>query len=205
MDDKNNINGQDDDLDNLAPNLSRLGKNGPFEVPGDYFDDLASRIAEKCADADELRELAPALSEIPKYNPFTVPANYFEELPSIIQEKCIKSPARPSWISWLFRPRLAIAAAVLAAALAFFLTREWNDETRNNTTPVAMTDTLQNDTIISANEEIALYSVDESLLIESVSSEQVAQVDDKPKGNNTDIEDYLVENNIDVGSIVSEL
>jgi hypothetical protein len=200
MDDKNNINGFDDQHKGL-------------DVPKDYFESLAARIREQVAENDELRKIAPTLAEIPKYNPFIVPDGYFDELPALIQEKVIESgkviPLKERF-AWIFRPQMAIAAAItLLIIIAAVIMRNNSVSEEKVNVPFAVNDTSSSpeDTSIHASEEFALYSVDEATLIESVEGEEIAQatISDEPSVSNEDIETYLVENNIDVTSIINEL
>lgn len=212
MDDKDNIH-EDEHLDDLAPSLSKLTKGEGFGVPGDYFDDLASRIQQRIQEEKELREIAPMLSEIPKYNPFAVPGDYFEELPSRIQERVIEN-RRSSWseqLAWLFRPQFALAAVVIAiVAITVFLLVNNNGKENKMEVPIAdnstVHDSVSSDSL-SVSEEEALYSMDESALVETLENEQATtnETTTANSDNEDDIVTYLVENDIDVASIVNEL
>lgn len=211
MDDKNNINEQDDNLEHIAPRLSALKKEQGFGMPGDFFDSLADKIQQKCADADELREIAPVLSEIPKYNPFAVPDGYFDELPALVQERCIASQRKASWAGWLarlLRPRFAAAAvAIVLVVITITFLMNGNDTRVDNTDLVAdnkmAVDSIAADTAFDLE---GLYSLDETALFESLDGEQVAQMsEDAIDISEEEVMDYLLENNVDVSSLVNEL
>lgn len=196
MDDKNNINGFDEQ---------------DFDVPGDYFESLASNIQERCMENDELRKIAPTLADIPKYNPFIVPDGYFDELPAVIQEKIIAVKKRFSIAErfvWIFRPQLAVAAGLVIIALITMLIMNNNSSSPENIENVIAHNSGQTDSVadssLYASVEAVLYEVDEATLIESFEGENIA-VNNDEVASDDDIESYLVENNIDIAAIINEL
>lgn len=226
MDYKNNINEElDDNLENLAPNLSKLKKEQGFTVPGDYFNELVSHIQQKCADADELEKVAPVLAQMSKYNPFAVPEGYFDKLPAKIQEKSVAGNRRSvwvEWLAWLLRPQFAIAAAVIVlAVIAGVLIRSMNSEVNRNPGQEMTQNEVKKDTSLTqykkdtsaqkveAAELEALYATDESVLIESLSGEDLAQFAEAEQVhshiNDEEIINYLIEHNVDISTIANEL
>lgn len=210
MDDKNNINEPNDHLDELTPHLLRLKREASFNVPADYFDDLASRIQEKCAADDELKEIAPVLSEIPKYNPFAVPVGYFDELPLQIQEKSVASP-KTSWLEQLvllLRPKLVIPAiaAVLLLAATFVLL---NDEAPHTKDPQpAIAEVHFDSSITETITAEALRDIDDPTVLESLWNDPETGITEEHyyvSANEEEIIDYLVNNNADVSALVKEL
>jgi hypothetical protein len=211
MDDKNKINDElNDNLDEIAPRLSKLRKEEPFRVPADYFDDLASKILSKCDNADEIKEIAPLLSEIPKYNPFTVPGGYFDHLPLQVQEKCIET-RRSSWaakLAWLLRPSFFIpaAAAVIAVVIAMVLMKE-NSPLVSESEMTAMNVSYDSNSTDAITED-ALLGMDDAAVLESLWSDPATDItgdDHYLSANEEDIIDYLLDNNTDISSIVTEL
>lgn len=207
--DENNIHELNENLEKLAPHLSKLKKEEPFSLPGDYFDDLASRIQQKCADADELREIAPLLSEIPKYNPFAVPAGYFDELPLRIQEKCIEA-RKPSWIeriTWMLRPAFAIPAAVVVIALVLTFALMNGNDNGKIIEPLPVAEVHYDNNSAEAITAQAL-DIDDPALMEALwdnSENEITEEDFYINANEEEIIKYLVENDADVSSIVKEL
>lgn len=79
------------DQDNIQDELGRLNSGlpvnnsqGPFSVPGGYFDGLAASVLAKLKGqqlsvADELRELSPLLASLSREMPYRLPAGYFDE------------------------------------------------------------------------------------------------------------------------------
>lgn len=208
MDDKNNI-GPPDDPEKLPPAFSKLEKGNDFGVPGDYFDSLADRIMDTCADAEELKAIAPVLSEIPRYNPFEVPAGYFDQLPIRIQERCAEKPDL-SWGAWLMqvlRTRYAIpalAGVILIIVAASILFKD------NTITPAeniaAYTDTIEpiHSADEQANDLADVYAIDESVLVESLETGSIAE-DAAEEISREDLENYIADNNIDVAELINEL
>ncbi|HLC83047.1 MAG TPA: hypothetical protein VJI69_04390, partial [Bacteroidia bacterium] len=116
MNDDHNISNEDNDLKGMAPKLSKLSSNNPFNPSNDYFDAFTSKLQNRIDDEEEIKALAPTLLSIDKYNPFEVPKDYFEELPTIIQEKVIETSKKSSGLEWLFllfRPRFAVTMIIV--------------------------------------------------------------------------------------------
>ena len=215
MDDKNNIDDLNDNLDEIAPNLSNLRKEKPFALPGDYFDDLASKIQDKCAEADEISEIAPVLSGLSKYNPFAVPGGYFDELPAQIQERCIETRTTSLWerLAWLFKPRFVIpaAAAIIAVVIALVMLKgNGNDPVKQEMAQVTET-TADSDTMETVTEE-ALLGMNDAEVLEALWSDPVTEVSEDTEeehayitANEEEIMNYLLDNNTDISAIVNEL
>ena len=91
MNDDHNISNEDNDLNGMAPKLSKLGANNPFNPSEDYFNSFTSKLQNRIEDEEDIKVLAPTLLSIAKYNPFEVPADYFDEFPTLIQERVIAS------------------------------------------------------------------------------------------------------------------
>ena len=84
MNNDHNISDEDNDLNGMAPKLSKLKSNGPLRhtersrsASNDYFDAFTSKLQNRIDDEEEIKALAPTLLSIDKYNPFYFPYDYF--------------------------------------------------------------------------------------------------------------------------------
>lgn len=150
-------------------------------------------------DHDNLQKHAPWLAKIEKRNEFQVPAGYFDSLPSIIQERCIES-SRTTISEKLERfkfylYRLAIPVS-FAAIIVFFGLNYLNPaDVDNDLTAAEISIILEEDVNIS---------IEETMLIEALmenESAQSAEFADEDEG----LIDYLIDNDIDLSSIINEL
>jgi hypothetical protein len=143
----------------------------------------------------ELSQMAPFLSKIEKRNSFDVPPGYFDALPSIIQEACIQSRKESILLRlqvYILRPRMLVSFCVLLV-FAFFVYRYLP---KNSTQNLAMTNISASD----ISETDLLISMDESILIESL-----PDIEFETQNTKTEIEDYLIDNNIDLSGIAGSL
>ena len=172
----------------IAPHLAALPKELPFRVPDGYFEGLEHSVM------DKIQTPIPGREPEPLTPAFTVPAGYFEQLPLLINERIAEK--RTGRIRQLItRPAfsISIAAAFLAALL---LTRPalWF-HTGSPAEAVTLTaDDLGN--------SYYLGELDESLIIEALADYDAT---DHPEAQaETDLEDYLIENHIDINQITTD-
>src|ERR1035437_3379603 len=196
MNTKNNISDfEDDDLKGLTPKLSKLSKKNPFKADEDYFDLFSSEIKNRITDFEEIKTEAPILSNTSKYNTFEIPANYFDELPTRIQEVVINKTSTTSFLEWLIllvKPNFAIPVlATLCIAFAGINFIEKQGERNTNETEFQISDEQ-------------LYSIDESTIIETITSASTVD-NEKTIEKNNSIENYLIDNNVEEFSLKSEL
>jgi hypothetical protein len=164
---------------------SSLEKNkNPFSVPGEYFENLSGKIM------DKVRSL-PDYETSADYNPFNVPDDYFEKLPSIISDKIASKKAFSSQGAVIFsRPRIVIpiafATIIILAGIFLFKQRNHSDNTQQEFT----IDDLKNSTYIQ--------SMDEDIFVDVLSSQKESVQDES-------IEQYLIDNNIDLSQIENKL
>jgi len=126
---------------------------------------------------------------------YKVPEGYFEELSSNISDK-IAAPnntVNESVFSSIFKTRYLIpVAGVAIIAIAFIvLPFDGSDNTINQTEI----------TTLSIEESGIVDDIEESLIVESYILETL----DVPEETSTDIEDYLINNNIELSQIINEL
>lgn len=176
------------------PVLSKIEKKNAFEVPQGYFEQLTETIHESVSMNES------ALYSLEKENPFAVPNDYFDELPLLIQGRIISEKQKPSVIEWLlaniFTPRLAYVSIVVIV-LAIGGSLLW----KNNISSTEST--LVDASVNLVVEEV--QNIDESALTDELINSNVS-LDVEDKGNNKEqIINYLMENNIEVSSIINEL
>jgi hypothetical protein len=96
--------------------LEKLPKKPIFEVPENYFENLADKIIQKTSEKPSLE-----LTQLPKNEVFSTPENYFEDLPLKIQQRiwAEKSP-RVVWAKLNWASGLSAVAALLLGGLVWF-------------------------------------------------------------------------------------
>lgn len=185
------------DINNIAPRLASLPKLSPFSVPENYFENLSVKITEKCVSAEDVKFVAPVQVNIEKMNPYSVPVNYFEELPYIIVERCTKTQTESklaTLIAYIQNHKLSLT--LVAAAVAMFIAVKFAPTDSPIRERVGATITAED--ISNSN---YLLDIDEAFIIE-----QLEEQDDLEKKNkSSEIENYLIENNVDVSTIINEL
>lgn len=194
MNNDHNIN-EDNDLNGMAPKLSKLSDNNPFNASDDYFDSFTSKLQNRIDDFEEIKDVAPTLLNIDKYNPFEVPADYFEELPGIIQERVIESKNKPvvlEWLLLLLKPRFAFPMIAIIVATVIGINY------LNNKVGV------KNEAADELSLEDHLYYIDESEIIEQFTADASAE-DESVSEEKNNIENYLLDNNIDESNLNNEL
>ena len=195
MNDDHNISNEDNDLNGMAPKLSKLSSNNPFNPSDSYFDSFTSKLQNRIDDEEEIKALAPTLLSIDKYNPFEVPKDYFEELPTIVQERVIESKKKSAGLEWLillFRPRFAIPMIITIfiaiAGINYFI----NKSVKN----------------IESAEELSLednlYYINETDILEHLTADASIENESISEDDNS-IENYLLDNNIDESNLSNEL
>ena len=198
-----NIFNEDDNLNELAPELSKLRSKDRFfrsernpDTANDYFNSFGSRLQSRMEDLDELEANAPTLLSIGKSNSFAVPSDYFDDLPTRIQDRVQKSSSNSSiteWLLLLIKPRFAFPMIVILF-LAFAGINFMNKNAELNA-------------IAPPNElslEDHLYYIEESEIIEQL-SEKMSRDNSIQSENENNIEDYLLDNDVDESNLNNEL
>ena len=150
-------------------------------------------------DNEELKKIAPHLHKIEKKEVFSTPDNYFEKLPGQLQDK-INARIKPKKY-WVADYKIALAAASIFVFI-FVGIRYFSSTTSVPTKEIATSEMVREfDTLYlaSADEiELADQLDDESL--ESASQ----QIEAGSEISTSEIEDYLISDNIDIATITNE-
>jgi len=192
----------DNQLKEQIPILSSVEKKNVFSVPPGYFDSLPGEIMSRVSEA-------PALEEIKVSNPFKVPENYFERLPLSISNRISDEekktlftpslfPAAVYLLKQLLRPKYSLSF-VTACFMLFFCIRYFEKPVRMNISSGA-------DGIYVSEREV-LDEVDEGVLLSAAREESGANISGNKKPTNGDkyLEDYIINNNIDLSDLANEL
>lgn len=191
---------EDQELDKLAPTLAGIRKgmtedmaSSPFAVPDDYFSSLNSEVMKKI-------EAIPDFETIPQENPFSVPPGYFESLPTVIQQRIIDRNAEGFTISGLIagiiaRPAPRFAMAFASVILFVFLSTLYF--TRTIKVEYASQQPAESEQLVAAY----LMQLDEDDLADLYVQEDHSSNEIQDEG----IENYLLDNDIDLNSITDQL
>ena len=170
--------------------------------------------SKKTENEEDLRNLAPTLFGIRKENPFSVPDQYFDSLSSVISDRCLTESQKPTLIEKVFVIRETMilirhlrnqkVSVTLAAflLLAFFGIKQ-----------VLITPDHSSPVIAGQHSEVSCVSlmdyVDEETLTEALSennpTEIISPATDKTSNDKKAMEEYLLNNHIDLTLISSEL
>lgn len=192
----------DEDLKKIASMLVEIkddlssGKaENPFAVPVGYFDSLNAEVMKKI-------ESLPDFESVSSENPFQVPAGYFESLPTIIQQRIVENKSKKisigEWIAEVFSqpaPKYALAFASIILVIVFS-TKYFTRTVKVDYVDQQIPDSEQLDAFY-------LQQVDESTLAEVYSEEFTATT--TTDSQNQGIENYLLDNDIDINSITEQL
>ncbi len=196
MSSNNNIENQDEDLTGQAPHLSKVNNSSPFKANEDYFESFTTKLQNEIDDYEEIKTEAPTLATISKYNPFEVPKDYFEYFPTIIQQRVINTKQTTSVIEWLLlliKPRFAVpflATIFIASAGINFM---------NNNAEVPQIEIAEEMTT-----EQQLYNIDEGTIIETLYAREDNE-SDNTSSDESSIQNYLMDNNIDESNLNNQL
>ena len=167
----------DDPLKN-APLLLSIPRSNPFTVPPGYFESAESSIlAETTAPSSLARE-----------TPFRVPEGYFDRFPSLVRENLTR---RKRSMPHLLRPAFALAVAAAFTGILLL------------TKPVSRTVPGEQPALSYEELDASGYlgDVDETALIEALEAGDVKAA----AGNDADIENYLIDNHVELDQITNEL
>jgi len=184
-----------DELKAMAPTLFSIEKKEAFTVPAGYFDSLPDKVMDKIA-AD------PLYSPSAQGNPFVVPENYFEGLPLDIIKKVEASQAKRfslgGLLAQVLRPRYSMTLVTACFALLICV--------RFFQKPVSMSISETAEVKVTISDIEAVGDIDESTLMDEISETSAALLKtDNKSSSDKAMEDYIINNNIDLADIAKEL
>ena len=145
---------------------------------------------------DELNN-SPLLNNMRGKNPFKAPDGYFDSFPFIISERVDSHKSKPGWIIFLqnvFQPKYVVAMLFFAASVTSGIIYFNKETALPNREIILSYDDLKNSDYIDL--------MDESDLIDAYASNEKAL---KSGENNSEIENYLIDNQTDISIIENEL
>ena len=167
--------------DPIEQNIRKLTSNQPngFYIPVDYFDQLHADLMTKTTGLEKSAE------EV-----FSVPADYFETLPSQINESVIQQALKIKF-PFFSKPKYLIPIGLTMALIVttcYFSFR--NKNIPSDTSNVTVEDIRNCGYLLDLDEQVIM----DVLVKQSPSTNQSA-----------DIEQYLLDNHIDISQLSSEL
>jgi len=171
----------------LLESMKKKDLSGGFAVPENYFEMLIGTIEEK------VRSI-PNLVSIPRGNEFEVPENYFAELENSIREKISSESENRVSLSkqWFKRPKLVVAFAtvlIFAIVTSTFIFTETKHQ-------------IITEKDISFND---IYSSDYANELDERSLVTLLEESSSPLQTSSQIEDYMIDNNIDILTLTEQL
>jgi hypothetical protein len=142
---------------------------------------------------EELEKEAPFLSKIKKENHFSTPNNYFEVLPELITHKKLNNK-----LLWISFDKLSYRILVPISAFAVLLFVVFNLNTNNIS--IELTPDQLSELII----EDDYLEMDDYLVYEAY-AETLEEERKETSSNKDEYINYLIENDIDINSIIEEL
>jgi hypothetical protein len=142
---------------------------------------------------EELEKEAPFLSKIKKENHFSTPNNYFEVLPEVINHKKLNNK-----LLWFLFDKLSYRILVPISAFSVLLFVVFNLNTNNISTE------LTPDQLSELIIEDDYLEMDDYLVYEAY-AETLEEEGKKTSSDKDEYINYLIENDIDINSIIEEL
>ena len=142
----------------------------------------------------ELEKEAPFLSKIKKENHFSIPKNYFEVLPEVIINKNLNN----NDLNFLFdKLSWRILMPISATAILLFVIFNWN----TNSIDSELTNEQLSDLIIDEN----YIEFDDYLVYDTYAEIMDEEEENNESSDTEEYIDYLIENDIDINTIIEEL
>jgi hypothetical protein len=171
-----------------------LVKENKFDVPANYFDELPQEITSGII-----------ASSFPKENPFEVPSDYFEYLPSLIQDRIAAQTKKVKVLTldWFTAKTQMLAVAASVVIVCLIGINYWNKSSNTAVNgPVASVTKPAERTLDEHIENVDESTLEEALAEEGTDNKQQPRIQ---LASNDHIVNYLIDNQIDVGTLVNEL
>ena len=178
-----------EEFEKKIPGLAEAKQANSFNVPDGYFESLSETVIQKI-------EALPDLEKLNKANPYAVPGGYFDSLPTTIQQRIIEGKKKKSvfgeWTTIAFRPKYALAFAAVVVLFVFGIRYMMKPSVLPKEENEISLEEIQNSNYIA--------ELDESMMVEILEQQNIA-----PGTNEDSLEQYLMDNNVDVSQIENQL
>jgi len=170
-----------------------LGVPEMRSVPENYFDSLSENVMQNIA-------AVPDFEKVSSENPFKVPEGYFDSLPTVIQQRIVEGKNKSVFEEWIaalrFKPKYVFAVAAVTILLVFGIKYF-------TTSPVIE---VQNNYLSCEEVKSSSYmnDMDETTLIDVLEQENKSTSKETVKEDNS-IEQYLLDNNVDISQLEKRL
>lgn len=179
-----------EELEKRIPGLAEAKQANQFNVPDRYFESLSADIIKKI-------DALPDLEKLNKANPFAVPGGYFDSLPTTIQQRIIDKKKRKSifeeWASIAFRPKYALAFAAVIILFIFGIRFMMKPSVLPKEENEISLEEIQNSNYLA--------ELDESVMVEILEQQNMAA----GTTEDSSLEQYLMDNNVEVSQIEKQL
>jgi hypothetical protein len=200
-----------EELHKMAPRLSKIGKKEVFSVPPLYFEQLPAKLEQLILSKKQgvftvpenyFENLPHQLQQLvlneKQKETFDVPERYFEQLPHLIQAKAAAGRNVHGWDAF-FQPAVKWGLALVVACVCAFVVM--NSFYFSSTDTKVQTAQLTKAELKQAVEAGEFASMDEEVLMEQIEEEVPSTADDKQ----AEITNYLIENNVELNTLINEL
>jgi hypothetical protein len=171
--------------------LEKSNSGQSFQVPQGYFEALPNTVMDRINSLPDF-----STSSLENSNPFEVPAHYFEHLSVHISDRIAATNQPKSWLKRALQP-IIYAPAMLSAAMVIFGFIYFN---RQHTFTVDQ----QSCSVEDLNTSGYIESMNETDLIDFL-AEQSSDKDTKESKESGELDEYLLDNNIDISQLEKSL
>jgi hypothetical protein len=141
---------------------------------------------------EDIEKMAPFLSKIEKENHFSVPENYFEVLPEVISDKNLNMNFLQTLIDRLSWRVLVPVSSLIVLFLFFF-------NFNQNNTKFELSSEQLSELIIEED----YLDIDDYLIYDAYA--EILEDENEESSDTEEYINYLIENNIDINTIIEEL
>jgi hypothetical protein len=176
-----------EELENLSPILSKLGKSNPFSLPEGYFNKLSENVVSGAKAVDfvnnELENLSPLMNSLKEKKTYEVPAGYFDSFPNSVLSN-LQKPAQAKVIS-IHRKTNWMRYAAAAMVVGIILTSTFFIFNNNNRTIAKVDEKQLTDSLHNVNDEDILnYMQSHNIAMPDGGGNTVASIDTNDEAAN---------------------